>query len=358
MVEDHLRPLLAGREANRIEELYQLMMQNAYWRYGPVINNAISGVDMALWDIKGKQAGLPVYELLGGKYREAAAVYLHANGSDFGELEANARAIAATGVRHIRVQFGGYGGLSPEACDRSGDGKTPPDGAQPGEYFDSGRYRRSAIEAIGRVRSALGEEVELLHDVHERLHPAEAVAFARDLEPMRLFFLEDPLAPEDNAWFRNIRAVSTTPLAMGELFTNPREWVPLITGRQIDFLRLHLSDVGGLTPALKAAILAEMHGVRTAWHGPPDLSPIGHAANLHLDLARPNFGIQEFSRFNEATREVFPGCPELRGGYLYGNDQPGWGVDIDEAAAAEFPCPDEVTQWTQTRRMDGGLARP
>lgn len=350
LIQKHLAPLLVGREVARIEELWQLMNVNAYWRNGPELNNAISGIDMALWDIKGKQAGLPVYELLGGKVREAAAVYRHTDGRDLAELLDRVRGFQAEGVRHVRVQFGWYGGGKAE--------DHRPEGAQAGAYYDPRAYTRRVLQALEHVRATVGSELELLHDVHSRLTPALAVDFAKEVEPLRLFFLEDILAPEDLDWLENIRRVTTTPLAIGELFNHPREWIPLITGRRMDFMRMHLSQMGGLTPARKAAILGELHGVRTAWHGPGDLSPVGHAANLHLDLVSANFGIQEFGAFGANTRAVFSGCPELRAGYLYPNARPGLGVDLDETAAAKFPCDERVVEWTQVRLPDGSLGRP
>lgn len=349
-VEDYLRPLLIGKDPQRIEDIWQTAYQHSYWRNGPITNNALSGVDMALWDLKGKVANLPVYELLGGKCREAAAIYRHADGRDASEVVENVQALLAQGYRHIRCQLGGYGGLSPT--------RRSPAGALPGAYFDPDTYARSVPPLFERVRAAVGPEVELLHDIHKRLVPIEAVRLAKALEPYRLFFLEDPLPPEQLAWFATIRQQSATPLAMGELFTNPNEWMPLITQRLIDFIRVHISTIGGLTPARKLAILCEAFGVRTAWHGPGDVSPVGHAANLHLDLASSNFGVQEWSGFTDAEREVFPGCPEARDGYLYPNDRPGLGVDLDERAAAKYPCPDGPLDWTQARTPDGTAARP
>jgi len=327
-----------------------MSMVHGYWRNGPVLNNAISGVDMALWDIKGKQAGMPVYELLGGKCREAAAVYTHANGSDPREVEENVRRFMEEGYRYIRIQMGGYGG--------KGQPMVKPDGAPDGAYFDPRAYARDMLRMMEHVRSAVGEEVELLHDVHERLRPIEAVQFAKDVERFKLFFLEDALAPEDLEWFARIREQCSTPIAMGELFNNPREWQPLITGRLIDFVRMHISQMGGITPARDIAVVANAHGVRTAWHGPGDVSPVGHAANLHLDLWAPNFGVQEWCRFPELVYEMFPGTPEVRNGYMYPNDRPGLGIDIDEKLAARYPCQDTVERWTQTRLPDGGPTRP
>ena len=349
-VERHLTPLLTGRDVSRIEEIWQLSMNHAYWRNGPVLNNAISGVDQALWDIKGKLAGMPLYDLLGGKVREAAHVYVHADGNSPEEVADNVRAFMEQGYRFIRIQMGGYGGQ--QATRHS------PERLPPGRYFDPRAYARDMLKMIEHVRSEVGPEVELLHDVHERLPPINAVQFAVDVEPYHLYFLEDILAPEDIGWFEHVRQRTSTPLAMGELFNNPNEWLPLIKNRLIDFLRMHISQMGGISPARKVAAMAEAFGIRTAWHGPGDTSPVGHAANLHLDLVTPNFGVQEWCRFPEIYYEIFPGTPQARDGYLYANDQPGLGISVNETLAARFPITDHVEEWTQARNPDGTPARP
>ena len=349
-IHEHIRPFAIGRDVDRIEDIWQSVMVNGYWRNGPVLNNAISGLDMALWDIKGKRAAMPLYQLLGGKCREAAAVYRHADGKDKGEVEEDVRKFMTQGYRYIRVQVGGYGGKASELHK--------PEGALGGIYFDPREYARKVLETIDHIRESVGPAVELLHDIHERLHPIDAVGLAKDLEPYRLFFLEDPLAPEDLEWFRNIRTQCATPIAMGELFNNPREWTPLIQDRLIDFIRMHISQMGGITPARNVAAFANMYGIRTAWHGPWDVSPVGHAANLHLDLWAPNFGVQEWSGFSDLVCEMFPGIPEVRDGYMYPNDRPGLGIDIDEKLAAKYPCKNYVDQWSQTRLPDGTPVRP
>jgi mannonate dehydratase len=349
-IEKHLKPFVLGRRVSRIEEIFRMAAVHSYWRNGPVLNNAISGIDMALWDIKGKQAGMPVYQLLGGQCREAAAVYVHADGKNPQEVEENVRRFMEQGYRYIRVQMGGYGGQA--------DKLVKPDGAPDGAYFDPRAYCRNMLEMVEHIRAAVGKEVELLHDVHERLQPIHAVQFAKDVEQFKLFFLEDALAPEDIKWFETIRQQCSTPLAMGELFSNPREWQPLISGRLIDFVRMHISQMGGLTPARDVALFANMYGIRTAWHGPGDTSPVGHAANLHLDVWAPNFGVQEWCRFPELVYEMFPGLPEVRNGYMYPNDNPGLGIDIDEKLAAKYPCQDTVEAWTQARLPDGSPTRP
>jgi len=349
-IEKHLKPFVLGRRVSRIEEIFRMATVHSYWRNGPVLNNAISGIDMALWDIKGKQAGMPVYQLLGGKCREAAAVYVHADGKNPQEVEEKVRQFMEQGYRHIRVQMGGYGGQA--------DKMVKPDGAPDGAYFDPRAYCRNMLDMVEHIRATVGKKVELLHDVHERLQPIHAVQFAKDMEQFKLFFLEDALAPEDIKWFETIRQQCSTPLAMGELFNNPHEWQPLISGRLIDFVRMHISQMGGLTPARDVALFANMYGIRTAWHGPGDTSPVGHAANLHLDVWAPNFGVQEWCRFPELVYEMFPGLPEVRNGYMYPNDNPGLGIDIDEKLATKYPCQDTVEAWTQTRLPDGSPTRP
>ena len=359
-IEEYLRPFVIGRDVHDIEDIWQASFVSSYWRSGPVLNNAMSGVDMALWDIKGKIANLPVYQLLGGKTREAADVYVHASGSEPEEVEEHARAMMEEGFRYIRAQVAvtGYAtyGVSLRKKDRHY--AVAIDTKQ--DRWSPEAYVRRVPKLFDHLRSTLGEEVELLHDIHERVPPMYAIRLAKELEPYRLFFLEDPFAPEDNGWFPMLRQHSTTPIAMGELFVNKAEYMPLIHDRLIDFIRVHISDIGGLTPARKLAALCEFYGVRTAWHGPGDVSPVGHAANLALDLSSSNFGIQEYSFFGENTKAVFPGLPEVHDGAMWSNDQPGLGIDIDEDLAATFPFPDHPVNgaWPEVRRVDGGVQAP
>jgi len=360
-VERYLKPFLVGKPADRIEDTWQALYASSYWRNGPILNNAISGVDQALWDIKGRQAGMPVYQLLGGKAREAVDCYSHASGSEIAEVLDNARAIMARGFRHVRVQVGvpgmaGYGSRRGEAGVAA---------LHDAPVFEPAAYIRRALALLEAARKELGDEVELLHDVHERVSPTQALAFCKDVERFHLFFLEDPVSPEDIGWFHLIRQSCTTPLAMGELFNSPHEWTPLVAERLIDFVRVHVSQAGGLTPCRKMAALAEAFGVKTAWHGPGDVSPVGHAANVALDLACSNFGIQEAVSFDDATREVFSGCPEMKNGYLYANEAPGWGIEVDEKAAAKYPFGHGETGerqrlnggWGEIRRRDGTIIK-
>jgi mannonate dehydratase len=214
------------------------------------------------------------------------------------------------------------------------------------------------VEMLHKVRAALGPEVQLLHDVHERVPAGEIARFARRLEDVRLFFLEDPVAPDQGAWLNEIRRATTTPIALGELFTSPEQWLPLIRDRLIDFIRVHVSHVGGITPARKLAILSDAFGVRTAWHGPGDCSPFGHAANVHLDFASPNFGIQEMYVPKPVMHEVFPGTLEVTDGAVLPNDLPGLGIDFVEEEAAKYPPRLEPPRWTRTRTPDGTLIWP
>lgn len=366
VVEEYLDPLLRGRNVEDIEDLWQLMHQNGYWRNGPIENNAISGVDMALWDIKGKMANMPVYQLFGGKCREGIPVYRHADGKDINELCENIRKYQEMGITNIRCQCGGYGGES-----YGTNPSTAPKGAQPGVYLDSRSYIRNTVKLFEDIRSKIGYEMNLVHDVHERIAPMEVIRLAKELEPYDLFFLEDPVSIEQTDWLRRLREQSSIPIAEGELFNNPKEWKNLITEHLIDYIRVHISQIGGITPARKLQIFAEQFGVKTAWHGPGDMSPVAHAANIHIDLAAPNFGVQEWSGIEPpnfviqelkgprgALLEVFPGLPEFEKGYVYANDLPGLGVDINEAEAAKYPCENTVTTWTQTRRRDGALQTP
>lgn len=354
-VEEYLAPFCRGRDADNIEDLWQTAYTSSYWRNGPVLNNALSGLDQALWDLKGKRAGMPVYQLLGGKCRFAVECYTHSSGRDLAALEASVAQNKARGFRHIRIQLGGYGSphLSGEAdFEREGFG-LPVEA-----HLDAKAYLRATVKMFEHMRAKFGDDLELLHDIHERLEPIAAINLCKALEPFHPFFLEDPFAPEAIGYFRTLRQQCGAPLAMGELFNSPHEWVGLISERLIDFIRVHLSQTGGLTPARKIAALAEWFQVRTAWHGPGDVSPVGHAANAHLDLAVHNFGIQECTQFNQATQDVFPGTPTIKNGYLHVNEAPGLGVDLNEELAKKFPLPENPGYWLPVRRRDGTSVRP
>ena len=363
-IDQYLRPFLIGRDVDEIEDIWQSSYVSSYWRNGGVLFNAMSGVDMALWDIKGKRANMPVYQLLGGKCRFGADLYFHAAGRDFQEVEDRARGAIEKGYRHIRIQVGVPGMATYGAGSRPAETATDEEivgPTKPKAIWESNSYVRTLPKLFEHMRTKLGEDVQLLHDVHERVTPYQAVNLCKELEKYHPYFIEDPLPPEENDHFRLIRQQCATPIAMGELFNTQHEYVPLIANRLIDFIRIHISQIGGLSMARKVAALSEFFGVKTAWHGPGDASPVAHAAQLALELASYNFGIHEGYVFPPETREVFPGCPEIRDGYLYANEAPGLGIDLDEKLAAKFPYPPGKTfdySWGTTRRKDGTVIRP
>jgi len=366
-IDQYLRPFLIGRDPDEIEDIWQSSYVSSYWRNGPVLFNAMSGVDMALWDIKGKRANMPVYQLLGGKCRFAADLYFHASGRDFQEVEENVRKAIGMGYRYVRAQVSvpGLATYGSRRSDRAAPGSPSLDDTvgptSPTDIWEPAAYVRIVPRLFEHLRSKIGEEVELLHDVHERISPSQAIQLCKDLEKYRLYFIEDPLPPEENDHFRLLRQQSSIPIAMGELFNTQQEYVPLIADRLIDFVRMHISQIGGLSVARKVAAMCEFFGVKTAWHGPGDVSPVGHAAGLALELASYNFGVHEGYVFPAETREVFPGCPEVKNGYLYANEAAGLGVDVDEKLAAKFPFPPGRTfdhSWGTTRSRNGTVIRP
>ena len=355
-VGEHVAPLVLGRSPADIEDITRLINYSSYWRQGPVLNNALSGIDQALWDIAGKRANLPVYELLGGRSRAAVEVYSHAAGATIEETLAQAEELIAAGYRNVRLQVGGPGlGNYGAPGTRHGYPRSPhPDG------WDAERYLRMTPALFAAARERLGDEVNLMHDVHSRLTPKQAVVLARALEPYRLSFLEDVVAPEFYDRLPEVRAAAPIPIAVGEQVSSVTDAARLVREGGVDLLRLHTSAVGGLTPTRKLVALAELSGVRTAFHSPADVSPVGVAANLALDISTPAFGYQESHTYNAATHDVFPGTPVVREGYLYPSDAPGWGVDVDERAAADYPPVKFLHEaWAaQVRRPDGGLEPP
>lgn len=359
-IEQYLKPFLIGKDPENIEDIWQSAYVSSYFRSGVTLNNALSGVDGALWDILGKRANMPVYKLLGGRVRRAVPLYTHATAATLEELEDRVRKATAEGYRHVRVQlavpgFATYGAASPTSEQVQ---RMRPTGVDASPVFEPTPYVNNTIKMFDHLRAKIGFDVDFIHDVHERVPPPQALQLAKALEPHRLFFLEDPFAPEDVHWFGIMRQQTTTALAMGELFVNRNEWLPLVQNRWIDFIRIHISAIGGFSLARKIQCCCEMFGVRTAWHGPGNVSPVGHAVNLHLDLASTNFGIQEENRFSDSVREVFPGAPEIKGGYLYANNNPGWGIDLNEQAAAKYPYKAPGGSRGNDRRLDGTIVRP
>ncbi|MFY0653441.1 MAG: starvation-sensing protein RspA [Cyclobacteriaceae bacterium] len=358
-IEDYLDDFCRGKDPSNIEDLWQTAYQGSYWRNGPVLNNALSGLDQALWDIKGKMAGMPVYELLGGKVRFAVDTYSHASGQSPEAVMDSVEHYKSQGFRHIRIQLGGYGSTHLTSNPHWKQGGF---GSEGNKTMDPQAYKRGTIEIFKKAREQFGDEIELLHDMHERLQPMDAIDMIKKVEEYRPFFIEDPLSPENMNWFKMLREHTTVPIAMGELLNNPHEWVEPISKRYYDYIRIHISQIGGITPAMKVARLGEWFNVRTAWHGPGDTSPVGHAANAHIDLAVWNFGIQEATKIirtpTEQVQAVFPGMPWVENGYMYVNEAPGLGIDINEKMAKKYPPVKYNYNWTQVRTNDGTPVRP
>ncbi|MGP7794429.1 D-mannonate dehydratase ManD [Sphingomonas sp. CLY1604] len=349
---DHIVPCLIGRDAHRIEDIWQYLYKGAYWRRGPVTMTAIAAVDMALWDIKGKVAGLPVYQLLGGASRDGCMVYGHANGATIADTVDAALRHRAEGYRAIRLQCGVPGLASTYGVARPGEAYEPADGTLPTEsVWSTERYLRIVPELFAAAREALGPDIHLLHDVHHRLTPIEAARLGRDLEPYRPFWIEDPTPAENQDGFRLIRQHTTTPIAVGEVFNSIWDAKALIESQSIDYIRATVVHAGGITHLRRIAALADLYQVRTGCHGATDLSPVAMAAALHLGLAIPNFGIQELMPHLPVTQAVFPHAYRYADGSLHPGDAPGLGVDIDEALAATHPY---VRAYLPVNRLEDG----
>jgi len=337
-LQDHVCPLLIGRDGACIEDTWQYLYKGGYWRGGPVGMTAIAAVDMALWDIKGKTADLPVFELLGGKSRDAVLVYGHANGATAPEVLEWVGRYLDEGYRAVRVQCGVPGLQSTYGVSADKRSYEPADADVPTEnLWSSERYLSFIPGVLESVRKHHGFDFHLLHDVHHRLRPIEAAELGKRLEPYRLFWLEDPVPAELQEGFRLIRQHTTTPLAVGEVLPTVWDFRTLITEQLIDYVRTSVQRAGGISHLRKIAALAELYHVRMGCHGATDLSPVTMAAALHVDVSIPNFGIQEYMPHTEATYEVFPRAYAFRDGCLHLSDAPGLGVDIDEAAAARYP---------------------
>ena len=351
---DHVIPNLIGRDAHRIEDIWQFLYRGAYWRRGPVTMRAIAAVDMALWDIKGKICGLPVYQLLGGKSRDKVMVYGHANGSDIEETVDEVIRYREMGYKAIRVQSGIPGVKGAYGVGRGDMYYEPADATLPTEtLWSTPSYLDFAPKLFDRVRDKVGFGVELLHDVHHRLTPIEAGRLGKSLEPYALFWMEDATPAENQEAFRLIRQHTTTPLAVGEIFNTLWDCKDLIQNQLIDYIRATVLGAGGLTHLRRVADFASLWQVRTGCHGATDLSPVTMSAALHFDSWAPNFGIQEYMRHSPQTDEVFKVNYQFEDGHLLIGDAPGLGVEIDETLAAKFPY--EPKQLPVARLGDGTM---
>jgi mannonate dehydratase len=335
---EHVIPCLIGRDAHRIEDVWQYLYRGAYWRRGPVTMSAIAAVDTALWDIKAKIAGLPLYQLLGGASREGVMVYGHANGKTIDETIDAAREYVELGYKAVRLQSGVPGLASTYGVSKDRMFYEPADADLPTEnVWSSAKYMRTVPELFQSARERLGWDVHLLHDVHHRLNPIEAARLGKDLEPYRLFWMEDPTPADNQDNLRLIRQHTTTPIAIGEIFNSIWDAKQLIQEQLVDYVRATVVHAGGITHLRRIAAFAGMFGVRTGCHGATDLSPVAMAAALHFDLSVPNFGIQEYMRHTDETDAVFPHAYRFADGMLHPGEQPGLGVDIDEALATKYP---------------------
>ena len=350
---DHVLPLLEGRDARRIEDIWQFLYKGAYWRRGPVTMAAIAAVDTALWDIKGKSLKTPVYQLLGGASREAVLVYGHASGETIDTAVEAAGGFVAIGYRAVRVQCGVPGMQRVYGIASSGAYEPAQRGPVAETLWSSERYLSGVTPLFERLRRELGFDVHLLHDVHHRLRPIEAARLGRDLEPHRLFWMEDPTVADNPESFRLIRQHTTTPLAVGEVFNSIHDCRQLIEEQLIDYIRTTVVHAGGISHLRKIASLAELYQVRTGSHGATDLSPVCMAAALHFDLSVHNFGIQEYMPHTSETDRVFPHAYRFADGVMHPGDKPGLGVDIDESAAAKFPY--QPAYLPVSRLLDGTM---
>ena len=340
-LKEHIKPCLIGKDAHQIEDLWQYLYKGAYWRRGPITMTAISGIDMALWDLKGKAAGLPVYQLLGGKSRTKIKAYGHANGNTIEETLQHLGQLIDQGYQAVRLQCaipgleGTYGTLAgkKDYYELQSSRALPPE--QP---WDTNKYLNFIPTLFQKAREQYGEEIELLHDVHSRLTPIEAARLAKTLEPYHLLFLEDPSPAENQSNYKQIRQHTTTPLATGEVFNSIWDSKELIENQSIDYLRSAATHAGGITSMKRQADFASLYNVRMAPHGPPDISPIGHAAQAHLNIWIPNFGIQEFVGFGgEKMNQVFSHPIHFEKGFLHVADTPGLGVEFDAQEADKYP---------------------
>lgn len=333
---DHVCPLLIGRDAQRIEQTWQWLYKGGYWRRGPITMAAIGAVDLALWDIKGKELGVPVYQLLGGAVREGVLTYAHASGWEVPQLLDAIDEKLEAGYLAVRAQSGIPGRRSVYAVASPEPGE-PTNGFPPVEVWDTDAYLRHIPGVLETVRSHVGDSVRLLHDAHHRLTPIEAARLGKDLEPVRLFWLEDVTPGENQEALRLVRQHTTTPLAIGEVFNTIWDCMGFISGQYIDFVRTSVMHAGGISPSRRINDYASLYQVKVAPHGPSDVSPITMAASLHLDIATPNLGIQEYMGYPREALSVFQPDYSFDKGYLHPSDAPGLGVEFDEVAARAFP---------------------
>jgi mannonate dehydratase len=351
---DYCIPALIGRDPRNTEDIWNYFYKGVYWKRGAVSMTAVSAIDIALWDIKGKVLNTPVYNLIGGKSREKILVYCHANGRDTEETLDKAGMEIDKGFRAVRVQSGIPGIEHTYGVPKDGKPYEPAKkGLAHEELWDTSRYLNFIPSLFEKVRSRYGEDIHLLHDVHHRCTPIEAARLAKELEPFHLFWLEDPVSGELQEGLRLLRKHSTTPVAIGEVFNSVYDYTSLITEQLIDYVRMPLVHGGGITHLLKVAAMASVYHIQTGFHGATDLSPVNLAASLHFNLAINNFGIQEYMPHQEIVNDVFKTNYHFKDGFLYIDDSPGTGVDIDEKMAIKYPY--QKASLPVNRKSDGTM---
>lgn len=355
-LEKHLKPWLIGKDPDRIEDLWQSGHFRTYWRGGPVNNKVLAAMDEALWDIKGKRANMPIYEMLGGRAHDAVACYDHVGGRTKEEAAEAVAKSTEKGFRHIRVQYGdGYGGGGFVPANQ---GSRVENGYQ-GRAFDEDLYVETIPPVFDYVRQKVGFGPKLLHDVHSHLSGSNAVLFSKKMEPYHLYFVEDLLSPERLDWYREVRKACATPQAVGEVFSSMTEYYPLIAERLIDFIRTRVTAIGGITQAKKIATMCEIFGVKTAFQEGGENDPVNQLAAYHVDISSTAFGIQEENHFPPRVHEMMPGMAEIRRGYMYGSGRPGLGLDINEEMAAKYPIAEGRNgAYPTDRSMDGTVVTP
>jgi mannonate dehydratase len=353
-LENYCIPSLTGKDPRNIEDIWHYFYRGVYWRRGAVSMAAVSAIDMALWDIKGKMLGTPLYNIIGGKSREKILVYCHANGKNLNEAIEKAGREIEKGFRAVRIQSGVPGIEHTYGVSKDNKFYEPAHkGIAETEYWDTSKYLNFIPSVFEKAREAFGNDIHLLHDVHHRCTPIEAARLAKELEPYHLFWLEDPVSGELQEGLRLIRQHSTTPVAIGEVFNSIYDYTTLFTEQLIDYVRMPVSHGGGITHLLKVAAMASFYHINTGFHGATDLSPVNLAAAIHFNMAINNFGIQEYMPHQEIVNEVFRTNYRFMDGYLEIDDTPGIGVDIDEKAAARFPY--EMARLPVNRKTDGTM---